>query len=206
MQFKFKMVSGWVNLQWWWHAVIALIIGRISQKMSIGPLRCTVQNREGKFCWCCDVVLLGASIGPNWSWSSPSRSDGINALVVEICLSLCGLCCFFLNSYCDSKFWITISSFWGTRNIIPRQVCGCPRHWYPSMDAPSMENLKVRLDQVLSTLIELFLLFIAGKLEKMAFKGPFQLIKLCVCYSDAPHHWGICETSLVGIRKLQADS
>lgn len=104
MQFKFKMVSGWVNLQWWWHAVIALIIGRISQKMSIGPLSCTVQNGEGKLCWCCDVALLGTSVGPTWSWSSPSRRDGMNALVVEICLSLCGLCCFFLSSYCDSKF------------------------------------------------------------------------------------------------------
>ena len=44
------------------------------------------------------------------------------------------------------------------------------------VDAPSMETLKARLNQALSNLLELWmLLFIAGLLDSMAFKGPFQL-------------------------------
>ena len=44
------------------------------------------------------------------------------------------------------------------------------------VDAPSMETFKARLNQALSNLLELWmLLFIAGLLDSMAFKGPFQL-------------------------------
>ena len=43
-------------------------------------------------------------------------------------------------------------------------------------DAPSMETFKARLNQALSNLLELWMpLFIAGLLDSMAFKGPFQL-------------------------------
>ena len=43
------------------------------------------------------------------------------------------------------------------------------------MDVPSLETFKVRLDGVLSTLIELLVsLLIAGKSDQMAFKSPFQ--------------------------------
>ena len=44
------------------------------------------------------------------------------------------------------------------------------------VDAPSMETFKARLNQALSNLLELWMpLFIAGLLDSMAFKGPFQL-------------------------------
>ena len=44
------------------------------------------------------------------------------------------------------------------------------------VNAPSMETLKARLNQALSNLLELWIpLFIAGLLDSMAFKGPFQL-------------------------------
>jgi len=44
------------------------------------------------------------------------------------------------------------------------------------VDAPSMETFKARLNQALSNLIELWMsLFIAGLLDSMPFKGPFQL-------------------------------
>ena len=44
------------------------------------------------------------------------------------------------------------------------------------VDAPSMETFKARLNQALSNLLELWMpLFIAGLMDSMAFKGPFQL-------------------------------
>jgi len=44
------------------------------------------------------------------------------------------------------------------------------------VEAPSMETFKARLNQALSNLIELWMpLFIAGLLDSMPFKGPFQL-------------------------------
>ena len=44
------------------------------------------------------------------------------------------------------------------------------------VNAPSMETLKARLNQALSNLLELWIpLFIAGLMDSMAFKGPFQL-------------------------------
>ena len=52
------------------------------------------------------------------------------------------------------------------------------RHWnrLPSevVDALSLEMLKVRLDGALSNLI-LLSVFIAGELDQVTFKGPFQL-------------------------------
>ena len=54
------------------------------------------------------------------------------------------------------------------------------RHWHrlPSevVETLSLETFKVRLDRALSNLTELHVsLFIAGELNQMAFKGPFQL-------------------------------
>jgi len=44
------------------------------------------------------------------------------------------------------------------------------------VDAPFLETLKVRLDGALSTLMELWVsLFIAGELDHIFFKDPFQL-------------------------------
>lgn len=44
------------------------------------------------------------------------------------------------------------------------------------MDAPSLKTFKVRLDQNLGNLMELWMsLCIAGELDYMVFKGPFQL-------------------------------
>lgn len=106
MQFKFKMFSAWVNLQWWWHAVIALITGRISQKMSIAPLTCSSQNGAGKFClWCSAAVmrhcselrvLLPRKVHPV---EAQARNHCPGCLMVEVCLSLGGLRCFFLRPY-----------------------------------------------------------------------------------------------------------
>ena len=52
------------------------------------------------------------------------------------------------------------------------------KHWHrlPSevVDALSLEMLKVRLDGALSNLI-LLSVFIAGELDQVTFKGPFQL-------------------------------
>ena len=54
------------------------------------------------------------------------------------------------------------------------------RHWNrlhrDVVDAPSLETFKVGLDQALGNLISLCMcLFIAGELDWMTFKGPFQL-------------------------------
>ena len=50
-------------------------------------------------------------------------------------------------------------------NRLPREVG----------DAPSLATLKVRLDKALSSLIWLKMsLLIAGELDQMTFKGPFQ--------------------------------
>lgn len=73
MQFKFKMVSGWVNLQWWWHAVIALITGRISQKMSIAPLSYAAQNGAGKFCWWLSAIAMCQPSKPLQDLRGPER-------------------------------------------------------------------------------------------------------------------------------------
>ena len=50
-------------------------------------------------------------------------------------------------------------------NVLPREV----------LDTPSLETFKVRLERILSNLIELLVsLLIAGKSDQMAFKSPFQ--------------------------------
>ena len=47
------------------------------------------------------------------------------------------------------------------------------------VNAPSLETFKVRLHRSLSNLIWLCMsLFIAGELDQMTFKGPFQLKQL----------------------------
>ncbi len=52
------------------------------------------------------------------------------------------------------------------RSRLPREV----------VDDPSLETLKIKPDKALSNLIELKVsLFIAGGLDQMTFKGPFQL-------------------------------
>ena len=49
-----------------------------------------------------------------------------------------------------------------------------------AMDAPSLETLKVRLDEALSNLMELWVsLFISGELDQVIFNGPFQFKRLC---------------------------
>jgi len=53
------------------------------------------------------------------------------------------------------------------------------RHWrrFPRevVDAPSLETLKARLDEALSSLIQLEMsLLTAGRVDWVAFKGPFQ--------------------------------
>jgi len=48
------------------------------------------------------------------------------------------------------------------------------------VDAPSLQTLKDRLDGALSNLIYLWVpLFVAGGLDQMVFKGPFQLKLFC---------------------------
>ena len=54
------------------------------------------------------------------------------------------------------------------------------RHWHrlprEVVDAPSLDTFKVRMEGHLSNLVELWMsLFIAGELDKMTFKGTFQL-------------------------------
>ena len=46
------------------------------------------------------------------------------------------------------------------------------------MDAPSLEALKVRLDGALSTWELWVSLFMAGELDQMAFKGPYDSMYL----------------------------
>jgi len=56
-----------------------------------------------------------------------------------------------------------------------RVVKPWPRLPREVVDAPSLETFKIRLDGALSNLIQLQMsLLIAGGLDKMSFKGPFQ--------------------------------
>ena len=58
------------------------------------------------------------------------------------------------------------------------------KHWHSLprevVDAPFTQTFKIKLDGVLRTLTELWMsLFIAGGLDQMAFRGPFQLKRFC---------------------------
>jgi len=80
------------------------------------------------------------------------------------------------------------------------------KHWnrFPGEveDAPSLETLKVRLDRALISLVQLKMsLLIAGWLDQMAFKGPFQLKLFCasvifvLCpelHVSSPNQVGFC--------------
>lgn len=66
-------------------------------------------------------------------------------------------------------------------NSLPREV----------VDALSLETFEVRLDRALSTLILLYILFIAGGLDQMAFKGPYSSLT-CFPQGASPSSMSTC--------------